>query len=425
MDLLLRNAMLLGKSTPSDIAITGDRITSITATKGKGASATEVIDLEGRLVTGPLVEPHIHMDAVLTVGQPRNNVSGTLFEGIAIWGERVKTLTVDDVIERGREVMTWQLACGVQHVRSHVDVCDPELTALEGLCVVREEMRGVVDLQLVAFPQQGIFGFKGGPGLMRTAVERGADVVGGIPHFELTRDEGVESVKFVFDLAEEAGLQIDIHCDETDDDHSRFVEVMVSETIRRGMSGRVTASHTTAMHSYNNAYANRLITNIQRAGLHMITNPLDSSVLQGRFDSGPIRRGHTRFKEMWAAGVNVSIGHDSVMDPWYPLGYGDPLQAAFVLVHYGHMSGAKEMPYLFEMITTNPAKALGVDSRGIRKGGPADIVVFDAPTPEDALRRVTPRFLVMRDGKIVARTKPSETTVTINGKTRPVTFLRP
>jgi len=277
----------------------------------------------------------------------------------------------------------------------------------------------------VAFPQLGIYGFEGGEALMRRAVEQGCDVVGGIPHYELTREDGVASVQYAFDLAEEFGAMIDIHCDETDDDHARFVEVMVAETIKRGMSGRVTASHTTAMHSYNNAYAGRLITNIARAGLHMLTNPLDNSVLQGRFDSGPIRRGHTRVKELIAAGVNVAIGHDSVMDPWYPMGYGDPVQAAFVLAHYGQMSGATELPYMIEMVTTNPAKALGVDAGGLRVGGPADLVVFDAPTAQDAIRLVSPRYLVLRAGEVVARTVPARTTVTVGGVEHPVTFLRP
>jgi cytosine deaminase len=290
---------------------------------------------------------------------------------------------------------------------------------------IREEVKDQMDIQLVAFPQQGIYSFDGGEELMRRAVEMGVDVLGGIPHFELTRDYGERSVRFAMHLAAEHGLRVDIHCDETDDEQSRFVEVMVAETIRLGLSGRVTASHTTAMHSYNNAYAYRLIQNLKRGGLHMVTNPLDNAVLQGRFDRGPIRRGHTRVKELIAAGVNVAIGHDSVMDPWYPLGYGDPAQAAFVMAHLGHMSGATELPYLLEMITTNPAKALGVDARGLRVGGPASLVVFDAPTPEDALRRVTPRFLVLRDGVVVARTQPARTTVNALGQTRDVTFLRP
>src|SRR5499433_3136004 len=290
IDLILRNACVAGQDTLSDIGVDNGVIVAVS----DADTAAETIDLAGRLVTPPLVEPHIHLDAVLTVGQPRPNVSGSLFEGIAVWAERVADLTYEDVQSRVRQILRWQLANGVQHVRSHVDVCDPELRALRALVDLREEVRGIVDLQLVAFPQQGILGFDGGPELMRKAVALGADVVGGIPHYELTREDGVESVKFAMALADDHGLRVDIHCDETDDDHSLFVEVMAAETIRRGMSGRVTASHTTAMHSYNNAYAYRLIANIARAGLHMVTNPLDNAVLQGRFDTGgPIRRGHT------------------------------------------------------------------------------------------------------------------------------------
>jgi cytosine deaminase len=420
IDLILRNARLAGHQTVTDLGVNAGVFTAVDA----DTTAAQTIDLAGQLVTPPLVEPHIHLDAVLTVGQPRPNVSGSLFEGIAVWAERVADLTYDDVQARVRQILRWQLACGVQHVRSHVDVCDPDLTALRALADLREEVRGIIDLQLVAFPQQGILGFDGGKDLMRAAVELGADVVGGIPHYELTREDGVESVRFAMALADEHGLAVDIHCDETDDDHSRFVEVMAAETIRRGMSGRVTASHTTAMHSYNSAYAYRLINNIARAGLHMVTNPLDNSVLQGRFDTGPIRRGHTRVKQLQEAGVNVCIGHDSVMDPWYPLGYGDPLQAAFVLVHLGQMSGDDELRRLIEMITVNPAAALGVPDYGLRAGGPASLVVFDAPSEADALRLIAPRTLVLRDGKVVARATPAQHMVSWNGTEEPVRFLR-
>lgn len=423
MDLLLRNANLLGSDHPVDVHVSGTTVAAVGP--DLTAPGAEVLDLEGRLVTPPLVEPHIHLDAVLTVGQPRQNETGSLFEGIAVWAERVRTLTPDDVAARAREVMTWQLAWGVQAVRSHVDVCDPELRALEGLVQVRSEFAGLVDLQLVAFPQQGIYGFPDGDALMRRAMAGGCDVVGGIPHYELTREDGVASVKFVFDLAQEFDALIDVHCDETDDDHARFVEVMAAETIKRGMSGRVTASHTTAMGSYNAAYAYRLINNLRRADLHFVTNPLDNSVLQGRFDVGPIRRGQTRVKELIAAGLNVAVGHDSVMDPWYPLGVGDPMQSAFVMAHYGQMSGASELEYLLEMVTTNPAKALGVDAGGVRAGGPADLVVFDAPTATDAVRRISPRYLVMRGGEVVARTQPAVTEVTAPGHARTLTFLRP
>jgi cytosine/creatinine deaminase len=418
--MILRNARPAGQDELTDLGIHDGVIVSA----GPHSAASEVIDLEGRLVTPPLVEPHIHLDAVLTVGQPRPNVSGSLFEGIAVWAERVADLTYEDVQARVAQVLRWQLACGVQHVRSHVDVCDPQLRALRALIDLRAEVRGLIDLQLVAFPQQGILGFERGRELMREAVRLGADVVGGIPHYELTREDGVESVKFAMALADEHGLQVDIHCDETDDDHSRFVEVLAAETIRRGMSGRVTARHTTAMHSYNSAYAGRLIGNIARAGLHMVTNPLDNSVLQGRFDTGPIRRGHTRIKQLQEAGVNVCIGHDSVMDPWYPLGYGDPLQAAFVLVHYGQMSGDAELRRLIDMITVGPAAALGLDGYGLREGGPADLVVFDAPSEADALRLIAPRTLVLRGGQVVARATPAQHTVMWQGAPEPITFLR-
>ena len=409
IDLLLRN------SSRGDIGVDSGRIVA-------PGPSRETRDLDGRLVTPPLVEPHIHLDAVLTVGQPRPNVSGSLFEGIAIWADRVRDLTVADVQHRVRQVLRWQLACGVQHVRSHVDVCDPSLRALRALVELRAEARGLVDLQLVAFPQQGILSFDGGADLMRKAVELGVDVIGAIPHYELTREDGVESVKFAMALAQEHGLRVDIHCDETDDDHSRFVEVMAAETIRRGMTGRVTASHTTAMHSYNSAYAYRLISNIARAGLHMVTNPLDNSVLQGRFDTGPIRRGHTRVKQLLEAGVNVAIGHDSVMDPWYPLGYGDPVQAAFVLAHLGHMSGDAELRTLIDMITVAPAAALGVPDYGLHVGASADLVVFDARSEAEALRLQRPRHLVLRAGRVVAATEPARSVVTWAGETEEVDF---
>jgi cytosine deaminase len=416
LDILLRGARLPGVTTLEDLGVVNGRLVR------PQPEARVTVDLGGALVTPPLVEPHIHLDAVLTVGQPRPNLSGSLFEGIAIWADRVKSLTVEDVKRRAGKVLRWQLANGVQHVRTHVDVCDPELRALRALVELRQEIGDQMDLQLVAFPQQGIFSYEGGPELMRRAVGLGADVVGGIPHYELTRELGVKSVEFTFALAAEHGLSVDIHCDETDDDHSRFVEVMAAETIRLGMAGRVTASHTTAMHSYNNAYAYRLIRNLARAGMHMVTNPLDNSVLQGRFDGYPIRRGHTRVKELMEAGINVCIGHDSVMDPWYPLGYGDPVQAAFVLAHYGQMSGAEELPRLIDMITRNPARALGLEDYGLREGGPADLVAFDAPSEVDTIRLVPRRRLVLRRGRVVARTEPARTTVVWNGREEPVDF---
>jgi cytosine deaminase len=423
LDLLITNARLPRSETLVSLAIEGGRIVPSPTGAQPLPPATQVIDARGSLLTPALVEPHIHLDAVLTVGQPRQNLSGSLFEGIAIWGERVKDLTVEDVKRRVSQVLRWQVANGVLFVRSHVDVCDPKLTALRALVELKQEFADQITLQLVAFPQQGIQSFPDGERLMRQAVELGADVVGGIPHFELTREYGEQSVKFAVALAHEFGKQVDIHCDETDDDHSRFLEVLAAETIRLNMQGRVTASHTTAMHSYNNAYAGRLIVNVKRAGLNMVTNPLDNATLQGRFDHYPIRRGHTRVKELLAAGVNVCLGHDSVMDPWYPLGKADPLQAAFVLVHYGQMSGYEEIRTLIDMITVNGARTLGLADYGLEAGCRADVVLFDAPSESDAVRLMAPRRLVIRGGKVVARTEPAQHFVTWKGREEPLDFL--
>src|SRR5437868_13380278 len=383
LDLLLRGARLPGELENRDIGVRDGLIAEVEP------EAQQTIDLGGALVTPALVEPHIHLDAVLTVGEPRHNETGSLFEGIAIWAERIKSLTVEDVKRRVGPVLRWQLANGVRFVRGDVDVCDPELRAVRALLELREEIGDQMTMQLVAFPQQGIRSCEGGEELMRKAVDLGVDVVGAIPHFELTREYGERSVKFAMALAADKGLRVDIHCDETDDDHSRFVEVMAAETIRLGLGGRVTASHTTAMHSYNNAYAYRLINNLKRARMHMVTNPLDNSTLQARFDSYPIRRGHTRVKELLSAGVNVCVGHDSVMDPWYPLGIGDPLQAAFVLAHYGQMSGSEELKRLVDMITVNPARALGVEGYGLEPGCRADLVAFAAPVRATSTRSPT------------------------------------
>jgi cytosine deaminase len=419
LDLLLRGARFAGETETRDIGIRDGLISE------PEPEARHVMELKGALVTPALVEPHIHLDAVLTVGEPRHNQTGSLFEGIEIWAERVKHLTVDDVKRRVRTVLRWQLANGVQFVRSHVDVCDPQLRAVQALTELRKEIGDQMTIQLVAFPQQGIMSFDGGEDLMRRAVDMGVDVVGAIPHFELTREYGERSIKFAFSLAAEKGLRVDVHCDETDDEQSRFVEVMAAETIRLGMGGRVTASHTTAMHSYNNSYAYRLINNLKRAQMHMVTNPLDNSTLQGRFDSYPIRRGHTRVKELLAAGINVCIGHDSVMDPWYPLGYGDPLQAAFVLAHYGQMSGHSELRTLMDMITWNAASALGLEGYGVLPGCRADLCAFAAPNEIDAIRLIAPRMMVMRGGKVVARTEAARTTVIWDDREEPVDFLKP
>jgi cytosine deaminase len=336
----------------------------------------------------------------------------------------VPTLTAGDIVSRANTALRWLLAHGVTRLRAHVDVCDPSLTAVRALSAVREAWRGTIDIQLVAFPQQGIYSFPDGEKLMVEALTLGVDVVGGIPHYEWTREYGERDVKLALALAARYGRPADLHCDETDDDQSRFLEVLCAETIRLGLQGRVTASHTTAMHSYNNAYADRLIRLVRAARVTIVTNPLDNSVLQGRFDAYPIRRGFTRVKELVRAGVNVAIGHDSIMDPWYPLGVGDPLQCCFVMAHYGQMSGHDELASLLGFVTASAARCLGIEDYGLAEGTRADLVVFDAPTAVDAIRTLAPRRAVVSHGRLVARTAPRETIVTVNGVDERVTFLR-
>lgn len=411
MDLVIKDARLTGREGLVDIGIEGGRIAALEA----GLRGGEEISAEGNLVSPSFYEIHIHLDAILTEGDPRPNRSGSLWEGIAIWAERVQRLSREDVRARVLKALPWFVAHGVTHIRTHVDVCDPHLTALKALLEIKAEVAGLIDLQIVAFPQLGMFSFEGGDELVRKAVELGADVIGGIPHYEITREYGVQNVKFALSLAHETGLPVDIHCDETDDDHSRFLETMAAETLRLRLSGRVAASHTTAMHSYNNAYADKIIGNVRRAGLHIISNPPDNAVLQGRFDHYPIRRGLTRVKELLAAGVNVAAGHDSVMDPWYPMGKGDPLHTAFVLLHLGLMSGREDREQLFPMLTSRPAAIWqgrlvrggeGLEGHAVAVGNPADLVVWPVPTEDDAIRTLPMRRYVLKRGQVVAETRP-------------------
>ncbi len=410
-DLLIRRARLHRRQEPVDIAIK-DGLFARIAPDLSAEEATRVVDADGRLVVPPFIDAHVHLDAVLTVGQPRYNTSGTLLEGIQIWSERKPDLTHEDVKRRALEEIRWEVAQGTLHIRSHVDVCDPNLTALRALLEVREEVRDICDLQLVAFPQDGILSFPGGRELMRNALELGCDLVGGIPHYEWTRDMGVEDVHYAFALAKEFNRDIDCHCDETDDPQSRFTEVMAADTIEQGWQGRVTASHCTAMHSYDNAYAFKLLRLLARAQVNVIANPFDNVVLQGRFDTYPKRRGITRVKELLASGVNVALGHDSIMDPWFPLGRGDMLAAAQLALFLCHMSGYEEIETVLDLITTNAARVLRIEDRyGIEEGKPADFLVLDAPSAFEALRLLPARLYVFKGGREVARTTPARSVV--------------
>lgn len=407
-----------------DVLVEGDQIAAIRPAGTFPADGRRELDAQGRLLSPPLVDPHVHMDAVLTVGEPRYNESGTLIEGILTWAERKPSLTREDVKARALEAIRWEVAQGTGLIRSHVDVCDPNLVALRALIELREEVRDIVDLRLIAFPQDGILSFPNGKELMREAMRLGCDVIGGIPHYEWTRDDGVEEVHFLFDLAKETGAPIDLHCDETDDEQSRFLEVVAARTIRDGMGGRVVAGHTTAMGSYNDNYAFKLIQILKRASVTIVANPLDNIVLQGRFDTYPKRRGMTRVKELDAAGINVACGHDSIMDPWYPLGRGSMLDALSMLVHVAQMTGRSELYRAFEMVTTNPARAAEVEY-GLGEGLPANFVVFDCTDEAEAIRLRPAARWVVRLGRVVAETEPARSVVHHAGSAGPVTFVKP
>jgi cytosine deaminase len=426
-ELLVRDGRLPGRPGPVDVIVRGGRIAAIRPSGSRPADAPEtVLDAAGGLLTPPYVEPHVHLDTVLTAGEPRWNESGTLWEGIARWTERKPLLSRDDVVGRVLQVMRWYVANGVLHIRSHVDVTDPSLVALRALVEVREMVRDVVDLQIVAFPQEGICSFPDGERLLGEAVRLGADVVGAIPHYEDTREDGVRSVEIAVALAAEHGLRVDVHCDEIDDEQSRFVEVLAAQAIRTGLRDRVTASHTTAMGSYNAAYAYKLQRLLLRSGVNLVCNPMVNLHLQGRFDDYPKRRGLTRVKEMLAAGVNVAFGHDDIMDPWFPLGTADPAQVALVGALATQLTAPSEIAECHGMITERAAAVLGLDDRyGIAEGRPASFLVLPAADGVDVLRRqVRPRHVVAH-GRVVAESPVATPVLRWPGdEPRPVDFVR-
>ncbi|KAM3101287.1 cytosine deaminase [Phormidesmis sp. 146-12] len=407
-DIVLRQGRLLGavdRVEQVDVAIQNGKIVAV-APFIEGAAVLE-LNVANQLVSPPFVESHIHLDSALTAGNPRWNQSGTLFEGIEIWREYKQNLSLDNVKQRAIATLKQQAAQGVLFVRSHADVSESSLTALQALLEVREEVKDWMTLQVVAFPQDGIYGGAKNESLIEEAMKMGTDVVGGIPHYELTREDGVRSVHRIFELAEQYDRLIDIHCDEIDDDQSRFLEVVAACAMRQEMGLRVTASHTTAFGSYNNAYAFKLMGFLQRTAINFIANPLINITLQGRTDTYPKRRGVTRVKELWQQGLNVSLGHDCVQDPWYSLGTGNMLDVASMAVHVCQMTGMSEIEACYNMVTWHGAKTLHVeDQYGVEVGKPANLIVLDADDRYDAIRRRATVQYVISNGKLLAQTEP-------------------
>jgi cytosine deaminase len=395
----------------ADIGIVGDKITAIGSLDS--AQAGQVFDASGDLVSPPFVDPHFHMDATLSYGLPRINTSGTLLEGIGLWGELKQVMTQDDIIARALTYCDWAASMGLLAIRSHVDTCDDRLLGVEALLEVREQVKDYIDLQLVAFPQDGFYRDPTARENTIRALDMGVDVVGGIPHFERTMSDGAASVKELCEIAAARGLQVDMHCDESDDPHSRHIETLAFETQRLGLNGRVAGSHLTSMHSMDNYYVSKLLPLIAEAEINVIPNPLINIVLQGRHDTFPKRRGLTRVKEMLAMGINVGWGQDCVLDPWYSLGTADMLDVAFMGLHVAQMTSPADMRTCFDMVTVNNAKTMGLKDYGLHVGAKASLVVLDANDPIEALRLRATRLCVVANGRIVSQTPRADATLSL------------
>jgi cytosine/creatinine deaminase len=405
IDLLIRDATLPDGRIGIDIACAGGKIAAIEP--NISAEAARKIDASGRLVSPPFVDCHFHMDATLSLGLPRMNVSGTLLEGIALWGELKPLLTPEAVMERALRYCDLAVSKGLLAIRSHVDICDDRLTAVDALLEVKRRIALYIDLQLVAFPQDGYFRSPNAANNLARALDKGVDVVGGIPHFERTMADGAASVTALCEIAEKRGLLVDMHCDETDDPMSRYIEMLAYETQRLGLQGRVAGSHLTSMHSMDNYYVSKLLPLIAEAGVHAIPNPLINIVLQGRHDTYPKRRGMTRVPEMLGHGINVAFGQDCCMDPWYSLGQADMLDVAHMGLHVAQMTSREAVRACFEAVTTNPAKVMHLEGYGLAVGNNADMVVLQAHDSIEAIRLRARRLFVIRRGKVISET-PAE-----------------
>ncbi|WBM70988.1 cytosine deaminase [Buttiauxella sp. WJP83] len=410
----IQNVRLVGREGLWQLTLENGRILAIKPMDETLPESQQILDGRGGLAIPPFIEPHIHLDTTQTAGQPHWNQSGTLFEGIERWAERKALLTHEDVKQRAWQTLKWQIANGIQYVRTHVDVSDPTLTALKAMLEVKQEASPWIEVQIVAFPQEGILSYPNGEALLEEALRLGADVVGAIPHFEFTREYGVESLHKAFALAQKYYRPLDIHCDEIDDEQSRFVETVAALALRDGIGARVTASHTTAMHSYNGAYTSRLFRLLKLSGINFVANPLVNIHLQGRFDDYPKRRGITRVKELLEAGINVCFGHDDVFDPWYPLGTANMLQVLHMGLHVCQMMGYQQIDEGLKLITENSARTFGVQDYGIVEGNSANLIILPAENGFDAVRRQVPVRWSVRGGKVIATTQLSQTWVMLD-----------
>lgn len=405
--MLIKNIYIENNKEKQDVLIEDGKFKKI-ANEISIKPGIEVINGEGKLMLPQFIESHVHLDSALTAGEPRWNISGTLFEGIACWSERKTKLTKQDVMDRARNAIRKQAKNGIGHVRTHVDITDSKLVALEALLELKEELKNEVNIQIVAFPQEGIQSFPNGKDLMEKAVKMGADVIGGIPHFEFTREYGVESINFLMKIAEKYDKLVDVHCDEIDDEQSRFIETLATRAYESGMKNRITASHTTSMHSFNNAYASKLFRILRMSNINFVANPLVNTHLQGRFDTYPKRRGVTRVKELLESGINVSFGHDDIFDPWYPLGDGNMIDVIHMGLHVCQMMGYEEIMNSYQFATYNAAKTLNIsESYGIKEGNYASFIILNGENFYNVLNEKKEVLYNFTKGKLIAKSEPS------------------
>ncbi|MCT0009380.1 cytosine deaminase [Weissella confusa] len=411
--MLIKQVLIENATEPKDVRIVDGKFAEI-ADNLTPEAGEQVIDATNKLMIPPFVDPHVHLDSTMTAGDPEWNETGTLFDGIRIWSERKKTLSHEDVKQRAIQALKIQAAHGLQFVRSHVDITDPDLVALKALIEVREEVKPWMTLQLAAFPQEGILSFPGGKELMIKAAELGVDAIGAIPHFEFTREYSVESLHFAFEVAQKYNLLVDAHTDEIDDPASRGLETMATLALETGLKEKVTASHTTAMGSYNDAYVYKLMRLLKMSDINFVANPLINMYLGGRFDTYPKRRGLTRVKELDAEGINVAFGEDDIKDPWYPMGNGNMVDALHMGLHATQIMGYSEIMNSYRFITKNGARTMHVqDSYGIEVGKPANFLIFNATNWFDALNERAEMLYSIHNGEVLVETKPAEATINL------------
>ncbi len=423
LDLLITDATLPDGRRDVSVGVADGRIAEVAV--GGRWPARQSVDAAGLLLSPPFVDAHFHLDATLSYGLPRVNRSGTLLEGIALWGELKPLLTHEALVERAMAYCDWAVAQGLLAIRSHVDVCDERLLAVDALLEVKRRVAPYLELQLVAFPQDGALRSPAALAHLERALDRGVEVVGGIPHFERTMAEGSASVRLLCELAARRGLRVDMHCDESDDPHSRHIETLAFEAQRLGLQGRVVGSHVTSMHSMDNYYVSKLLPLVAEAGVGIVANPLINITLQGRHDTYPRRRGMTRVPELLAAGVQVAFGHDCVMDPWYSLGQADMLEVAAMGLHVAQMTGQEAMRQCFDAVTVAPAALLGLPGYGLVPGCEASFVLLHARDPVEAIRLRARRLQVWRRGVLLAESPAPVAQLHLAGRPATTDFLAP